>query len=455
MPFFDRQQRAGLTQLEEAYRQDKLSRRQFMQRATALGLSMSAASAFLAACGGSSSSNTVDLVTTWGGTEQDSFRAVVAPFTQQHGIKVNIDATKDLNALLTSRIQANNPPDLAILPNPAKMQQLAGQNHLIALDSFISSSTLQQNYAQSWIDLGSVNGKLYSIFYKAANKATVWYSPQQFQSNNYQVPKTWDDLIALSDQIAGSGKYPWSMGVSSGAASGWPATDWVAEIYLNESGPDMYDKWVKHQIPWTDPSIKSAMQKFGAIVGGHHYINGAPQSILATTYQDASVAPFKTPPTAYMYYLGDFAAGFITAGVPNIQAGTGFDYFNFPTITASYQGAITCGADLVAMLKNNSAAQQLVQYLLTADAQAIWVKRGGFTSVNKSVTLSDYPDKVAQNSAQALASAPIVRYGAGDMMPPALQSAWWQGMLTYIQNPGQLDSVLNTLESAASQAYGS
>ncbi|HKD77218.1 MAG TPA: ABC transporter substrate-binding protein [Ktedonobacterales bacterium] len=455
MPIFDRQQRTGLNQLEEAYQQDKLSRRQFMQRATALGLSVSAASAFLAACGGSSASNTVDLVTTWGGTEQDSFRAVVAPFTQQHGIKVNIESTRDLDTLLTTRIQANNPPDLAILPNPAKMQQLAGQNHLIALDKFLSSSSLQQDYAQSWISLGSVNSNLYSIFYKAANKATVWYSPQQFQSNNYQVPKTWDDLIALSGQIAGSGKFPWAMGVSSGAASGWPATDWVAEIFINESGPDMYDKWITHKIPWTDASIKSAFQKFGAIAGGQHYINGAPQSILATDDQTASYGPFNSPPTSYMYYLGDFTEGFITAKFPSLQAGTGFSYFDFPTITASNQGAITCGADLVAMLKDTSSTRTLVNYLVTADAQAIWVKRGGFTSVNKSVALNDYPNKVAQNSAQALTGAPIVRYGAGDMMPPALQTAWWKGMLTFIGDQSQLDGVLSNLESTAQQAYQS
>jgi alpha-glucoside transport system substrate-binding protein len=455
MAIFDRQQRTGLEQLEEAYRQNTLSRRQFMQRATALGLSLSAASAFLAACGGSSASHTVDLVTTWGGEEQESFRAVVKPFTDQHGIKVNIEATRDLDTLLTTRLQAHNPPDLAILPNPAKMQQLVSQNHLIAMDSFLDMSSVQSNYAQSWLSLGSVNSKLYSIFYKAANKATVWYSPQQFQANNYQIPKTWDDLIGLSDQIANGGKFPWSMGVSSGSSSGWPATDWVAEIFLNESGPDMYDKWITHKIPWTDASVKSAFQKFGRIAGGKHYINGAPQSILATGFQEATYLPFNSPPTAYMYYLGDFAAGFITTQFKTIQAGTGFDFFNFPTISASNQGAITCGADLLAVLKNTSDTRELVKYLVTSDAQEIWVKRGGFTSANKLVTISDYPNSVAQKSAQALTSAPIVRYGAGDMMPPALQSQWWKGMLTFIQDQSQLDGVLSTIESTAQQAYQS
>jgi alpha-glucoside transport system substrate-binding protein len=455
MSFFDRQQRTGLDELETAYHRDGLSRRAFLQRAMALGLSAGAASAFLAACGGSSSSHSVDLVTTWGGEEQASFRAVVAPFTQQHGITVNIEATRDLDTLLTTRLTAGNPPDFAILPNPGKMQQLVAQHHLIALSDFVDSATLQQNYAQSWINLGSVNGKLYAIFYKAANKGTVWYNPSQFQSNHYTLPKTWDDLLALSTQIATAGKFPWSMGASAGSASGWPLTDWVAEIYLNESGPDMYDQWTSHKIPWTDASIKSAFQKFGAIAGGKHFINGAPQSILATDPQTASYGPFKSPPDSYLYYLGDFTEGFITTQFPSLQASTQFDFFPFPTINPSYQGALTCGADLVAVLKDTPSTRTLANYLVTAQAQEIWVKRGGFTAVNKQVTVSDYPNAVSQKSAQALTSAPIVRYGAGDIMPPAVQSAWWKGMLTFIQDQSQLDSVLSTLESTAQQAYHS
>ncbi|WIG60854.1 MAG: ABC transporter, substrate-binding protein (cluster 1, maltose/g3p/polyamine/iron) [Ktedonobacterales bacterium] len=454
----DRRENDTVDQLVEEYTQRGLSRRQFFQRAFALGLTVSAASTLLAACGGTTSAakvTSVNLLTTWGGEEQDSFKAVVAPFTQASGITVNIEATRDLDAVLTTRIRGNNPPDLAILPNPGKMQQLASQNKLIALDTFLDMNKVRADYATPWIDLGTYNGKLYAIFYKAANKATIWYSPTQFQSNGYQVPQTWDQLTALSDQIAGSGKYPWSMGVSSAAASGWPASDWVAQIYLNQSGPNMYDQWVAHKIPWTDASIKTAFQTFGRIAGGNHYINGAPQAILATGFQDASYPPFKTPPEAYMYYLGDFTAGFITTQFPSLQPGTGFNFFAFPTITPTYQGAVTGGADVVVAMKNNNGVRDLVTYLETAAAQTIWVKRGGFTSVNKSVDLSAYPNVVAKDSASQLVAAPIFRFGAGDIMPPAVQQEWWKGMLTYIGDQSQLDSVLQDIEGVAQQSYQS
>ncbi|HEX9058380.1 MAG TPA: ABC transporter substrate-binding protein [Ktedonobacterales bacterium] len=460
MTLYDRQQRVEVDQLVDDYARSGMSRREFLRRAMIAGLSASAASALLAACGGGSAGTTstpksVDLLATWGGTELDSFNAAVAPFTSQTGISVKVESTRDLNATLTTRIQGNNPPDIAILPNPGKMQQLAQQNHLIALDDLVDMSKIRNDYASAWINLGSYKGKLYSIFYKAANKGTIWYNPSQFQSNNFTIPKTWDDLISLSDQIANSGKYPWSMGVASGAASGWPGADWIDQIFLADSGPDLYDQWVAHKIPWTHSAVKSAFQKFGQIAAGKHYINGAPQSILAGGFQEATYAPFQNPPTAYMNYLGDFAAGFITGQFKDLQPGTGFNFFAFPTVTSQYAGAVTGGADLVTALKNNGAVKQLVQYLASKQPQEIWIKRGGFTSANKSVDLSTYPDAVSKASAQMLVSASTFRFGADDLMPSQVEDAFWKGVLTYIGNPGQLDSVLSDIESTAAQAYTS
>ncbi len=457
MPFYERQQREELDQLVEGVMQGTLSRRAFMQRATALGLSLSVIGSILAACGPATNSNptSVDVLNVWTSEEGDSFKAVVAPFTSKTGIKVTTEATRDLNATLTARIQGRNPPDIAILPNPGKMQQLASQGHLVSLDNFLDVSTIQSQYAKGWVDLGSYNSKLYALFYKAANKGTIWYSPKQFQTNNYQVPTTWDQLISLSNTIAGSGKYPWAMGVSSGSATGWPGADWIAQIFLNLNGPDLYDKWVAHTIPWTDASVKSAFQYFGQIVGGKHFISGAPQSILATGFQEASYLPFNSPPTAYMYCLGDFTEGFITGQFKSAVAGTDFNFFPFPTINSQYAGALTGGADVVTALTNNSAVKQLVQYLATPGAQEIWVKRGGFTATNNQVPASDYPDAVSGDSAKALAAAPIFRFGADDLMPSQVEDAFWKGVVTYIGDQTQLDSVLTQIEGIAQQSYTS
>ena len=472
MPTFDRRNRQALDALVEEYTtrptltESTMSRRIFLQRATAAGLSVSAASALLAACGavpstGPSASSTpatvtsIDVLTEWGGSELDSFKAMIKAFSDKSKITVNVESTRDLPAVLQTRVRGNNPPDVVGMPNLDLMHQMADQGKLLALDKFIDMNQYKQDYAQSWIDLASWKGTLYAVLPKGNSKATVWYNPTTFKAVGGTIPQTWDDMIALSDKLASSGKYPWAMGVESSASSGWPAADWVSEIYMNKYGPDMYTKWVKHQIPWTDPSIKDAIQMFGQIATGKHYINGAPQSILATNFQDATYQPFTSPPKAYMYYLGDFAAGFITAQFPNAKAGTDFNFYPFPTINAQYKGAITGGADIMVGMKDNDGSRQFLQFMASAAAQTIWVKRGGSTAVNKSVNLDDYPDPVSRQSAQVLTSATAVILSVGDLVPAALQAAYWKGLLTYIGNPSQLDSVLSGLEDTAKQAYQS
>jgi alpha-glucoside transport system substrate-binding protein len=464
MPVFDRRQRQSLDHLVESFTQHHtLNRREFIARAMAVGLSASASASLLAACTGEAAGNSsaptvtnlVNVLNVWTGEEQASFQAVVTPFESENSIKVTLETTRDLDTVLTSRILSNNPPDIAVLPNPAKMQQLAAQNQLVPLNHMLDMHTITASYSSGWINLGTYKGSMYALFYKAANKGTIWYDPKQFHALGIQIPATWQDLIALSNIIATEGKYPWSMGVYSGTSSGWPAADWMAEIYLNQSGPDMYSKWYYHQIPWTDPSIKSAFQAFGQIVGGKHYIKGAPQAVLATGFQDASYLPFTAPPGAYLCYLGDFTEGFITGQFPHARPLVDFNFFAFPTINPHYQNAVVGGADVIVALKNTTAVQKLVQYLATPEAQTIWVKRGGFTATNKNVAASAYPNTVTARSARMLASASIFAFGADDLMPPAMENAFWQGMLTFISNQSQLDSILNQLEETAQQVYTS
>jgi alpha-glucoside transport system substrate-binding protein len=446
-----RQRREEAPRQAERDQQGRFRRRVFLQRALALSLSASSAASLLAACDSQPAS--IDVLTVWSSEEQDSFRAVVAPFERETRIRVQTVSTRDQDTLLSILLRANTPPGVAILPNPGGMQQLAAQGKLLPLDTFLDMQTLRRDYSQTWIDLGSYKGSLYALFYKAANKGTIWYNPLQLQALGIDLPRTWDELLAASDAIAAQGRYPWAMGVESAASSGWPAADWIAELYLKEWGPEMYQRWVDHAIPWTHSTIRQTFERFAAIITGQHYIQGAPTSILLTNFQDASYAPFENPPAAYFYYLGDFVLGFLASRFPHIKAGSEVNFFPFPVINPPYANAVTGGADAVVALQDTDEVRALVQYLASAQAQEIWVRRGGFTSVNKSVTLSAYPNTVAQASARMLAEASIFCFGAGDLMPPVVQHAFWKGMLSFISAPQQLDAILQFIETVAASAY--
>ncbi|GHO88697.1 ABC transporter substrate-binding protein [Dictyobacter formicarum] len=457
MLVFDRRQRRQLDQLVEDAVGEHIPRRQFLYRAMAAGLSINAATTLLAACQGEPAPQasalekvqSIDVLTVWSGEELESFNMINAAFTKKTGIKVNVEATRDLLAVLTTRLRGNSPPDISGISSINHFHELASQNKLVRLDTFLDMKQYQKNYAQAWIDFSSHDGKLYAVLPKANTKGTIWYNPRAFHEVGASVPQTWDELIELSDKLASQGKYPWSLGVESGATSGWPAADWIAEIYINKYGPELYDQWVAHKIPWTHPSIKDAFQTFGRIALGKHYVNGGAQAILATNFQDASYLPFEKPPRAYMYYLGDFTAGFIKHQFKGIKSGLDFNFFPFPEINPRYKGSVIGGADLMAAFKDNNGTRQFMEFMTTAEAQSIWVRRGGATSVNSAVEKSVYPDAIAWATAQQMTKAMAFRVSADDLMPQGLESAFWKGALNYIGDPNQLDNILNNLESIA------
>ena len=396
---------------------------------------------------------TINVLGVWDGDELESFQAMVAPWEEQPGGAMAFSGTRDLIAVLTARVAAGNPPDVAILPNPGQMVELAKEGKLVALDSFLDMDTINQQYAQGWIDLGTVDGNLYGIFMKADSKSTIWYSPKNFTANGWEVPDTWDEMIALSDRIVSEGMNPWSVAVESAEASGWPATDWIGEILLHESGGDVYDQWISHEIPWTDSRIKSAWEKFGQIVLTPDYVPGGVTTALTTHFVNGSYLPFEDPPRAAMYYLGAFTQGFISEQFPELVAGEDYAFFPFPTIDPRYAGAVTGGANVVVLFNNNPTTRSFVEYIASAEAQQIWVERGGFTSVNNQVSLDAYTNPLARLAAEQLTGAIVFRFDADDNMPSAVQKTFWKGILTYLQDPLQLDNILADIEAIAGDAY--
>ena len=413
----------------------------------------------LAACGGGEVTptpgpgiGTVSVIHQWvSGGEPESFRVVVSPWEDLTGGKVDDVGTRDILDVLTIRVAGGNPPDIAVLSTPGTMQEFARDGKLVALDSFLDMDKIRNEYSQAWIDIGTVDGKLYGIPSKAANKSTVWYNPKVFDANGLQVPETWNEMVALSDQLVAAGLSPWSIGVESGGTSGWPGTDWIGQLLLSEHGPESYDQWVNHEIPWTDSRVRSAWEKFGQIALTPGYVAGGADFVLSTNFASASYLPFESPPKAAMYFLGSFVQGFIEGQFPDLIIEEDYSFFPFPSVNPQYEGAVTSGADLLVMFNDNEASRSLVEYLATAEAQEIWVNRGGFTSTNKLVSLESYPDSLAAKVAEQLTSAEIVRFDADDIWGGDLQDAFYRGVLNYLADPSRLDSILEDIEVVAAQ----
>ncbi|HEX7003282.1 MAG TPA: ABC transporter substrate-binding protein [Trueperaceae bacterium] len=410
--------------------------------------------AALEAAGGEQIGGTVSVLGVWGGSEQESFLEMVAPFEEATGIDVEYTGTRDLNAVLFTRVEGGNPPDLAGLPGPGQMAQFARAGELVDLSSVLDMETFGENYAQTWAELGSVDGTLSGIFIKAAVKGLIWHNVNQWEEQGWEHPETWDEMMQLSQQIAEeTGTTPWCVAVESGAASGWPGTDWIEDIVLRQAGPEAYDAWYQGELAWTSDEIRSAWETWGQIVGDQQMVYGGPATVLTTNFGQGGNPLFTDPVGCYMFHQASFITSFFQESFPDLQPVEDYNFFAFPKFSADAPQSVEMAGDLFGMFNDTPQARALINYLVTPEAQAIWVENGGAISPNQAVPLELYPDPISQQTAELLTSAEVVRFDASDLMPEAMNNAFWEAILEFIQNPSGLDGILENLDSVQQDAY--
>lgn len=396
---------------------------------------------------------TVSVLATWGGAEEEAFLKMVEPFEQKTGIKVLFEGTRDLPTILTTRIEAGNPPDVVQLTGLGLLEDVVKRNAAVDLSSVLDMNTFRREYAESWIDLGSYEGILYGIYMSADIKSLIWYNPKEFAQRGYEIPATWDELTALSDRMAADGITPWSIGLESDAASGWPGTDWIEDIMLRTAGPEFYDKWVAHEIPWTAPEVKRAFELFGKIACDPKYVYGGTTNTLTMNFGDAANPLFTDPPRAFLHRQASFITSFIREQHPDLIAGEDYNFFPFPPIDPQWGNPMMGGADIMIMCNDTPEAGELINYLSSAEAQEIFVSELGKLGVNHKINPDAYPDDLTRSMAEALHEAPVFRFDGSDSMPGAVGSgAFWEGILNYVSGES-LDDVLAYIEAAARETY--
>jgi alpha-glucoside transport system substrate-binding protein len=395
----------------------------------------------------------VTVMGVWTGAESEAFEKMVAPFEEETGIKVEFTGTRDLPAILNTRVQAGNPPDVSAMPNPGQMAEFAKQGKLIPLANFMDRGALLDDYSNAWLELGSYDGKLYSIFISADLKSLVWYNPKAFAAAGYKIPGTWDELMELSDQMLADGNTPWAIGLESGAASGWPGTDWIEDIMLRIASPETYDAWVNHEIAWTNEKVMEAFEIFGKIAGSNEYVYGGPNAVLTIPFGDSPDALFTDPPNAYMHRQATFIKGFILEHFPDLVPGEDFDFFPFPPIKEEFGTPALGAADMLAMFNDTAEARAFMEYVASAPAQEIWVGELGKLAPNRKVDPMVYPDDITRKAADFLGEASVFRFDGSDLMPAAVGSgSFWTGILDYVSGEN-VRNVLMQIEASALDAY--
>jgi len=396
----------------------------------------------------------VNVMHGWPGEQAPAFQKIVDAFEALNpDIDVQVEIVgRDRPAILATRLAAGNPPDLTPHPWIGTMRQWADAGEIVDLSGLVDTSDINP----ALVPIGEYKGGLYGLFIFPNVKSLVWYDPKVFAAKGYQVPDSWFKLLALSDKMLADGTAPWSIGLESGAASGWPGTDWIEDIMLRTAGPDVYDKWVAHEIPWTDPRVKKAFETFGLLFDKNYVLGGA-IGALTTNFGDAADPLFLDPPAAYMQKQATFISGFITDHFDNLVAGEDYNVFVLPTITpaATPDGSVPLlvSGDVVTVFNNRPEVIKFAQFLTSETAATIWSTELGELSAYVNADPADFSNPITRKAQEMLLNASYSRYDGSDMMPAEIGTgAFWSGVLDYVSGIN-LDTVLESIEETAKEAY--
>ncbi len=378
--------------------------------------------------------------------DAERFDATILPFEESTGIDVVYEGSGDFESLITVRVEGGDPPDVAAFPQPGLMADLARRGALVDLGNVLDTDQLAEDFIPAWINLGTVNDQLVGIFHRANLKSLVWYPIPEFEEAGYEEPQTWDEMIALSDQIVADGSSPWCIGMESSGATGWVATDWVEDIMLRTAGPEVYDQWVRHEIPFNDPAVKNAVEIMGEIWLNPDYVLGGTTAILTVPFGDAQTPMFDDPPSCWLHRQASFIPGFF----PNEgeEVGTETWFFYLPPIDEEQGKPVLGAGDAYSMFNDRPEVRAFMEYMATAESAQGWAEAGGFLSPHKQASLEWYPDEATRLQAEILQNATTFRFDASDLMPGSVGTgSFWTGMVDYV-NGDDLDAVLQRIEDS-------
>ncbi|HEX6020719.1 MAG TPA: ABC transporter substrate-binding protein, partial [Solirubrobacter sp.] len=300
------------------------------------------------------------------------------------------------------------------------------------------------------VNLGVIDGRLYSLLFKAANKSTVWYNVKAFDTAGVSPPETWDAFLENAKTLHAAGIPAYSIA----GADGWTLTDLFENVYLRQAGPEKYDQLTSHAIPWTDESVKQALRTMADVLGDKDNIAGGTSGALQTDFPTSVANVFRDPPKAAMVIEGDFVPG--AAANTELEPGTGYDVFPFPAL-GDVENAVMGGGDSMIMFRRTPASEALMKYLASPEAAEVWARRGGFSTANRNVPDSAYPDDITRRTATAIAEADTFRFDMSDQQPAAFGGTPGQGewkiLQDFLSDPSDVDGTAEKLEAAAARAF--
>ncbi|MEM8729528.1 MAG: ABC transporter substrate-binding protein [Pseudomonadota bacterium] len=372
----------------------------------------------------------------WLTPEDDYFRNVLAYFASATGADVVYTGSDGFEQQIVIDAEAGSAPNISVFPQPGLAAVLAAKGQLTPLPDAMET-WVTDNYAagQSWVDLGtypdaSGSDQFYGFFYNVNVKSLVWYSPENFEDAGYDVPETMEDLKALTEQIVADGETPWCIGLGSGPATGWPATDWVEDMMLRTQPPEVYDAWTTNEMAFDDPRVVAAIEEFGWFAREDAKVSGGSGAVASTDFRDSPKGLFASPPQCYMHRQASFASAFFPE---DVVVGQDADFFYFPAFAEKDLGSpVLGGGTLMAITKAGPGVNELMEFLTLPLSHEVMMAQTGFLTPHTGVNLDAYNTGTLRKQGEILLNATTFRFDGSDLMPAGVGAgSFWTGMVDY------------------------
>ncbi len=376
----------------------------------------------------------------------------VKAFEDATGIDIQYEGSKEFEAAITIRVDGGDPPDIVDFPQPGLLANMVKKGQVVDLNTIISPDWLKQNYSQAWLEMGTMAGPdgpiAAGIWGRVNGKSSVWYPKDEFDAAGYKIPETWDEMMALTEQITSDGDTPWCIGIESGAATGWTMTDWIEDVMLRTTSLENYDKWVRGELKFDSPEVRRALDIITQIWFNDAYVYGGRAAIATTAFGDAPKPMFEKPPKCWLHRQGNFISTFFPEEV-QAQPGVLFDFFYLPPIDEEYGKPVLGAGDIYAMFNDRPEVRAVIQYFSTGESVKGWVEAGGAISPHKDSQASWYADPVTAKVADMLINATAFRFDGSDLMPGAVGAGtFWKYMTDYVSGSIDLDTALKQIDES-------
>ena len=385
--------------------------------------------------------------------DEVKFNENVKAFEELTGIDIQYESSKQFEATIATRVDAGNTPDIVDFPQPGLMGNFAKAGKLIDLESFMSADYLKGQYLQSWLDMATkpgLEGKsaMVGVWERVNVKSLVWYPKKAFDEAGYKKPATWEEMIALQDQIVADGDTPWCIGIESGAATGWAATDWIEEMMLRTASLEDYDRWTTGKLKFASPEVKHAAEQVGAVWLNDKLVYGGAKAIVSTSFGDAPAPMFVEPPKCWLHKQGNFITSFFPKD-RDLKPGIDYDFFYLPGIDPAYGKPALVGGDIWSMFNDRPEVRAVMTWFTRGEHLKTWLASGGTISPHKDAQLEWYGNDIDRGVAKILADATSVRFDGSDLMPGEVGAgSFWKEMTAWVSGSEDLDTALSNIDSS-------